>query len=94
MVNRLEMAKQYVQEMLEKRDDIVGAFVVGSVARGDATEASDVDLALVVEDMEGEELQRGGVDTWRDGVYIEAALAPVRQYGDVDKVLLDRFAAT
>jgi len=94
MIDRLELAKQYVQEMLEKRDDIVGAFVVGSVARGDATETSDIDLALIVEGAEGKELQRGGVDTWRDGVYIEAALAPMEQYRDVEKVLRDRFAAT
>ena len=94
MVDRLAMAKQYVQEMLEKRDDIVGAFVVGSVARGDASEGSDIDLGLVAEGMESEVLERAGIDTWRDGVYIEAALAPVEQYADVNKVLLDKYAAT
>ena len=82
MVARPEIAKQYVQEMLEKRDDIVGALVWGSVARGDATEASDIDLAFIVESDAGEEIERGGIDTWRDGVYIEAGLAPLERYGD------------
>jgi hypothetical protein len=91
MVDRLELAKQYVQEMLEKRDDIVGAFVVGSVARGDADESSDIDLILVVEEVE--EMGRGGIDTWRDGVYIEAGLAPAGKYGNADAVLRDIFAA-
>ena len=94
MVDRLEMAQQYVQEMLEQRDDIVAAFVVGSVARGDATEASDIDLGLIVEGQAGEEPQRGGIDAWREGVYIEAALVPRRRYDDVENVLQHQFAAT
>ncbi len=94
MADRLEMAKQYVQEMLEKRDDIVGAFVVGSVARGDATEASDIDLGLIVEGQEGEEILRGGVDAWRDGVYIEVGMESKGRYAASGKVLRDRVAAT
>ena len=56
MIDRLELARQYVQELLEKGDDIVGAFAVGSVARGNTTEASDIDLCLIVEGLEGDEL--------------------------------------
>ena len=59
MVNRLEMAKLFVQEQLEKRDDIVGAFVVGSVARGEDTEASDIDLRIGTN---AREIRRGSRD--------------------------------
>ena len=94
MIDRLEMAKQYVQEMLEKRDDIVGAFVVGSVARGDATETSDIDLGLIIDGLKSDEILRGGVDAWRDGVYIELGLEPKNHYDDVERVLQNPFAAT
>jgi predicted nucleotidyltransferase len=52
MADRREMAKQYVHEMLEKRDDIVGAFVGGSVARGDDVEGADVVAGSIVEYIE------------------------------------------
>ena len=94
MIGRLALAKQFISEKLERREDIVGAFVVGSVARGDATEASDIDLVLTVEGQATDQLQRGGIDTWRDGVYIEAALAPKQRYDDAKKLLLDPIEAT
>jgi predicted nucleotidyltransferase len=94
MVDRLELAKQYVQEMLERRDDIVGAFVGGSVARGEATEASDIDLILIVDRLEGEEFRRAGIDEWREGVYLDAALAPSHRYDDTERVLTSYFQAT
>lgn len=43
MVDRIQMAKQYLQELLAEQDDIVGSFVGGSVARGEWTESSDID---------------------------------------------------
>ena len=49
MVDRIEIAKKFIQEQLQKRDDIIGALVVGSVARGEETELSDIDLDLIVE---------------------------------------------
>jgi predicted nucleotidyltransferase len=94
MVDRLEMARQYVQEMLEQRDDIVGAFVVGSVARGDATETSNIDLGLIIDGLKSDEILRGGVDAWRDGVYIELGLEPKDHYDDAERVLQNPFAAT
>ena len=48
MVNRLEIAKQFVQEQLGKRDDIIGVIVAGSVARGEDIEGSDIDLGFIV----------------------------------------------
>jgi predicted nucleotidyltransferase len=93
MVDRLALAKQYVQEMLEKRDDVVGAFVVGSVARGDATATSDIDLALVVEKEGVGTAWVERVDTWREGVYIDAHLVNAEKYSDAQKILLDPIAA-
>ena len=94
MADRVEMAKRFIQEQLQKRDDIIGALVMGSVARGEETEHSDIDLVLIVEGGEGKGYGRGGIDTWQDGVYIEAKLRPKESYDDLEKVLLNPFTAT
>jgi predicted nucleotidyltransferase len=93
MVDRIEIAKRFVQEQLQKRDDIVGAWVGGSVSRGEATESSDIDLGLIVEE-KFEGVRRGGFDTWQDGVYIEAGLSSKENYIDLEKVLQSPFTAT
>ena len=43
-MNRLEIAKQYLTELLHQRQDIVAAWLAGSVARGEETALSDIDL--------------------------------------------------
>jgi predicted nucleotidyltransferase len=94
MVDRLELAKQYVQEMIEQRDDIVAAFVVGSVARGDADETSDIDLCLIVEGDGDQDAQPAGVAAWREGVYIEAWLEQKEMFADLHEIVSHRFSAT
>ena len=34
MVDRIEIAKKFIEEQLQKRDDIISAFVVGSLTSG------------------------------------------------------------
>jgi len=54
VVDRLEIAKQLVAEQVTKRDDVVGALLFGSVARGEDTDTSDIDLAIYVRKETGE----------------------------------------
>ncbi len=93
MVNRLELAKSIIEEQLRNRSGIVGAFVAGSVARGEATQASDIDVALVV-DEEYDTAGRENLDMWRQGIYIEFPLFPKKQYADLEKVLRNSVTAT
>ena len=96
MVNRIEIAKNFLHEQLQKRDDVIGSWVGGSVARGEDTESSDIDLGLLVEgDVKGPlGIQRNGIDTWQNGVYIEAALVSKEDYEDIEKVFHDPIKAT
>jgi predicted nucleotidyltransferase len=94
VVDRLELAKQYLQELLKKREDIVGAFVAGSVARGDADETSDVDLIVVVEcDDEKGQHGRETVGVWRAGVYVDVEVRPIIGYSSAERVLRDSIRA-
>lgn len=93
MVDRIEIAKKFIQEQIRKRDDIVGAIVTGSVSRGEEVEPSDIDISLIVEgNVEGH--QRGGVDTWQNGVYIDAKTVLKGDYADLEEVLQNPFRAT
>ena len=49
MIDHLAMAREFLNEQLEKRGDIVAAYVYGSVARGESTEASDIDMAIIID---------------------------------------------
>jgi predicted nucleotidyltransferase len=89
MVDRIEMAKKFIQEQIGKRDDIVGAIVVGSVSRGEEVEPSDIDISLIVEGH-----QRSGVDTWQDGVYIDAKTVLKGDYEDLEEILQNPFRST
>jgi len=90
MADRIEIAKKFIEEQRQKRDDIIGAFVVGSVARGEDKESSDIDLNLIVEGA----IQRSVINTWRDGVLIDSALQSKEAYTDLEKVLQNPFQAT
>ena len=96
MVDRMALARKYVQLQRQKRDDIIAAWVGGSVARGEETESSDIDLILMVAgDAGGQDFgSRGATDTWQDGVYIEATLASQSSYADLEEVLTDPFRVT
>jgi predicted nucleotidyltransferase len=93
MVDRIEIAKKFIQEQIRTRDDIVGAIVIGSVSRGEEVEPSDIDISLIVEgNLEGH--QRGGVDAWQDGVYIDAKTVLKGDYEDIEAALQNPFRAT
>lgn len=91
-MNRIEIAKQYLDELLHQRQDIVAAWIAGSVARGEATAFSDIDLVLMAEGTG--EINRAGLDTWREGIYIEAGLVFQQEYTDLETILNNPFKAT
>lgn len=94
MVNRLAIAKQFVQEQLQAREDIVGAMVLGSVARGDDNETSDIDLPIVVKGGGGGDNFDRSLSTWRNGVFLEAGLRPEEDFIDFTSVMGNPIAAT
>lgn len=85
MVNRLELAKQFIQEVLSERDDVIAAMVVGSVARGEDTDGSDIDLPFIVKEDEGE--VNRSLAHWREGVFIESGVRTKDEYNDFDQVM-------
>jgi predicted nucleotidyltransferase len=93
MDNRIEIAKKFIQEQIRKRDDIFGAIVTGSVSRGEEVESSDLDILIILSG-NGENHQRGGVDTWKDGVYIDAKIVLGGDFADIEEVLRNPFRAT
>jgi hypothetical protein len=84
-MNRIEIARQYMEELLSQRQDIVAVWIGGSVARGEETALSDIDLQLMVAG--SGDMNRAGLDTWREGIYIEAGLVFQQDYADLDMVL-------
>lgn len=44
--------------MLSQKIDIKMAFVIGSVARGDFTEASDIDVVIIAKDLPKHPIER------------------------------------
>jgi hypothetical protein len=95
MVNRLELADRLIQAQLEKRADVIGAWVGGSTARGEATESSDIDVALVIAGDSGQSLgARDGVDGWQDGIYYDAGYRSGSDFADLETVMQNAFSAT
>jgi predicted nucleotidyltransferase len=93
MVNRIELAKRFVETQCQARNDLVGAFLIGSAARGEDGEFSDIDVALVVAgDIPPN--SRGDAATWQDGIFIDATIRAQRYYADVEEVLRDAFRST
>jgi predicted nucleotidyltransferase len=87
MRRHLEIAQSFVQEQLQQRQGIVGVLLVGSVAYGEETAFSDIDLRLIVQVEPGTELDRTGIDGWRDGVYMDALPVERADYADLEKIL-------
>lgn len=95
MENRLELADRFVQSQLAKRSDIIAAWVGGSTARGKATEASDIDVALVIAGDSGQSFgARAGVDGWEDDIYYDAVYLSASDFADLETVMQNAFWAT
>ena len=93
-MNYLDIARDYLQELQHQRNDIVAAYVAGSVARGQATDLSDIDLAVIIAGEVDAALGRGGIDGWRNGIYIDAMLLAQERFADSEALLQDPMKST
>jgi len=91
MVDLEAVARRFISVQMRERDDIIGAYVGGSAARGTATEVSDVDVTLVVEEAGGHRVKIGG---WEEGVFIDAGYKPREALASIDRVMDDHVGAT
>lgn len=58
-----EASRRACEHVLKKRSDVVAVYVIGSVARGNVHERSDIDMMVVIEDgddFDAESLQESG----------------------------------
>ena len=91
MVDLVGVARRFIRDQMQERDDILGAYVGGSAARGGATEVSDVDVTLVVEAVGKDRVEIGG---WDQGTYIDAGFKPREALSSMDRVMEDHVGAT
>lgn len=95
MINRLVLADRFIEAQLEKRADIIGAWVGGSTARGEDTDASDIDVSLVITDESNQRLgARDGIDGWQDGIYYDAGYLSASNFATLETVMQNPFWAT
>lgn len=93
-MNYLDIARAYLQELQHQHNDIVAAYVAGSVARGQATALSDIDLEVIIAGEVDAALGRGGIDGWRNGIYIDAMLLAKERFADPEALLQDPMKST
>jgi hypothetical protein len=97
-VNRIEIAKRYLDELRQARSDIVGSWIGGSTSRGEDTESSDIDLLILVsEGQPSREQPRSwpiNADGWREGVYIDSLIFPISVIGTPEQTLGHALTAT
>lgn len=51
--SRMEIARAFAREEIERNPDITVAIVTGSTARNDGVETSDIDIRLLMDDNAG-----------------------------------------
>jgi len=90
----LDIARDYLQELLCQRTDIVAAYVAGSVAREEAKDLSDIDLLVIVAGKVDASLGRGGIDRWHNGIYIDAMLVEEKRFVEVEALMQDPMKST
>ncbi len=83
MANPRDTQIECLRAELERRDEILEAYLFGSLSRGDAQAHSDVDVAVY---LDPEQRARGGLG---DAVELADALMSVLKRNDVDVVVLN-----
>jgi hypothetical protein len=89
----LAVARALVSETLASDPSVLAAVVGGSVARGDATPASDLDVRFIVDVPDADRV--GGTEwfEWRDCVFVDAAYERLAKYADTESALADPYFA-
>ncbi len=84
MLNAVKIAKDFVHEQLNIRQDIKGVLLVGSVAKREATEFSDIDLRFIL----SSQVQYGQrIDTWRNHIYLDGTAESFEHYSSLESIL-------
>jgi hypothetical protein len=89
--DRLERARALARERADAHPSIRAAMVAGSVARGDATPASDVDLRLLTDGASTEELGVIGQSVWVNGVFVDVECWDATEFDDPETILVDPY---
>lgn len=76
-----EIAQAEASEIIRRGGNVVSIFVYGSVARGDITNSSDIDMAIILDSDE-----KSYHITSRNGVIISEEFHPKSDYIDVEKL--------
>lgn len=85
MPNHYELAIQIVHEQLEKRKDAIGAIVCGSVARGEATDTSDIDVTIYIKDKKDENVRAAA--GWREGIFVETQIRTINELDSLEAIM-------
>jgi predicted nucleotidyltransferase len=88
-VSRLELARAFSGELLAADPAIVAVFVIGSAARGDGVELSDIDVRLIVDS----EAETGTAHLLREGLFFDVERADPAAFGDAEALLADPYLA-
>jgi hypothetical protein len=87
--SRLELARGFSNEQLEADPHLIVAFVIGSAARGDGVERSDIDVRFIVDP----EAQTGTAHTFREGYFFDVESVHPSAFGNPEELLADPYLA-
>ncbi|MBT3266533.1 nucleotidyltransferase domain-containing protein [Candidatus Poribacteria bacterium] len=86
---RLEIARAFSCEQIDADPHIIAVFVIGSAARGDGVEFSDIDIRLIV----ATEADTGARHTLREGHFLDVERVHPPTVGDAEALLADPYLA-
>ncbi|MBS7609136.1 nucleotidyltransferase domain-containing protein [Candidatus Bathyarchaeota archaeon] len=81
------IAKEAAQRILELRGDVIALYLAGSVARGDATPTSDIDLGAIISQREHSEVLKPPL--FIKGVQVSCRLIPRMRLMDIRRIWLE-----
>jgi predicted nucleotidyltransferase len=88
-MSRLELARAFSGALLAADPAIVAVFVIGSAARGDGVELSDIDVRLIVDS----EAETGAAHLLRAGLFFDVERVHPAAFGDAEALLADPYLA-
>lgn len=91
--DRLAIATDFARQQREQYPEISTVFVVGSIARGDAVESSDIDIKLLSRDTSSLPDRPDPSGCWRGAIFIDASYVDAEEYTDSSTLLSDPYLA-